>query len=226
MKKLFIFIICLITVSCSEPTPEVKIEKAFKNYVNENFDNPKDLIEIISVTFKDSISRANVDEARELIADGHKIIEIMMTEESRLWEKFGNANLRYNGDQKVLSLATEIFNASEDIDKWQKNNTKRGDKLYEKINKNYTQLDSTLIFTSYEIKARVKQNGEPKITYFYSIYSTDKIEIYKEKKYPEPFEGIMNDCIEQLYMIKEMTELWQTQLNTTKKLLDYLKIDY
>lgn len=56
MKPFYFIIIVLsaFVVSCSKPTKEELIEKAFKEYVNKNFDDPNNLKEIVSIESRDT----------------------------------------------------------------------------------------------------------------------------------------------------------------------------
>ena len=60
MKKInlaftVIFLVSLF-LACSEPTKEEQIENTFNEYVHQNFDDPNDLKEILSIEIEDTLS--------------------------------------------------------------------------------------------------------------------------------------------------------------------------
>lgn len=226
MKRIFAFALCIFAIACTESTPEAKIEKEFKIYINENFDNPNDLMDIISISHKQTFSKDYVAETMALIIEGEKILENIQKEDSRCWKIFGDANLKFNGDYKALKLMMNSLNAFDEISEWVKKNSKRKEDLEKEIAESYALLDSTITVTAYEIKTRVNHSDGPKITYFYSLYSDKVISITDNYECPEEFKDITSKCVEQLSMINEYAELYQAKLDATHDFLDYLKLPY
>ena len=59
MKHFYFIIIALFAfvTSCSKPTKEELIEKAFIEYVNQNFDDPSHLKEVVSIEVQDTAKK-------------------------------------------------------------------------------------------------------------------------------------------------------------------------
>ena len=56
MKKLFLFICVVVTVSCGTQTNDDKIKETFSNYVNQNFDDPSKVKEVVGITYGDTLT--------------------------------------------------------------------------------------------------------------------------------------------------------------------------
>lgn len=166
MRTILFFLIasiCSIFISSCGSQPKSRIEQKFQNYVNENFGNPKDLVEIVSITKTDSFDIL-----------GH--IDILLSSNqmeylSELYAKYGEAliNLaaklpsskKYELSKKVLPLINEKSSTIySDLASY---NTKR-EKLIRLVN----DIDSTFaVSREYLIKARVRTKDEVVVKKFY-----------------------------------------------------------
>lgn len=155
----FIFVLSIlicssIILSC-ESQPKGRIETKFQNYVNENFGNPKDLIEIISVVETDSFDvLSHVNKIEDVSLDS--LQKIMLTYSERLLylaPKLPNQK-REEISKKLLPLIVEV--QSTHIHDISSCNSKR-----EKLRQLAAGIDSTMaVSRSYTIKARIRQGGE------------------------------------------------------------------
>lgn len=77
MKKILLLAILVISfVSCEDNSPKGKIEKAFREYVKKNFDDPNGIKEVTSIDVVDTIN------IHDFISDIGKLIMICEKKDS------------------------------------------------------------------------------------------------------------------------------------------------
>lgn len=219
MKKIVVlsFIFSLLFLVCCRPKYQRMISREFKQYVKTNFDNPKDLKEIVSISnYPDTI---NVTQMANLsVKTLHTDIDIFDTIQNRykITEDMPGL-LGYNGsyNNKILILSKlidQVKISREWLDIKEYGLTIAGNILSDLL---YNKYD---MYYSYDIKARVKDSlGSIKLKTFYALQqdSTDLFEIkdhiIQPQDMPESYESLLEYTI---------------RLNNISKLCDSLKSKY
>jgi len=194
MKHFYFIIIALFAfvTSCSKPTKEELIEKAFIEYVNQNFDDPSHLKEVVSIEVQDTAKKVlleifnSVHHMDSLLSycdstfcstDAINSFMESLTKDKR---KFNN--LSYYKQEKIREVAYKYIDCA------------LSKTMYNK--KNYTRkleiLDSTFNAMSipemllYNVRARVTKNNELKLNTYYALVDSLNIRIYdKEPAFAE-----------------------------------------
>lgn len=192
---------CLI-LGCSQnkkektPTIEDKINDKFIEYVNNNFDDPAELKEIISISPSDTMSKESIGEIIELLNNLDSLSLQMDSMCTANLNSLSN-NLtpaiqeKYYGNERVLSLLEKAMDDAEDYCIWLEYNGHRYDYLNSEIDRLFNDIDSTLFQVTYDIKTRVNTNDGLKIQHFYAIVENADIEIYNSTPgFEEYSEGI------------------------------------
>lgn len=187
MKKiLLLMFIAMAFVSCADNSPKGKVEKAFKDYVSKNFDDPKSLKEIVSIDVNDTINIHNI-----IYYTGELIM--VCDKKDSLCES------TYNAITNAIKGTNEIkrnHRVKEKYDKYISAVNKRRDSFIWRINKKdgFSYKDnlksmikntrnSDTIFICSEIKYRNIENGDIKLKSIYALHDTlyNNIDIYKDK---------------------------------------------
>lgn len=170
-------------------TTEGRIAKAMKEYAKKNFDDPKSLVEVPLIEANEEIIDARELAIKTLEASA-KLDSICEARGDSVVSGFKKItdNLKNGKIRPIKSKIDESFEYLIRLELW-------GDKLYSSSqDKNlrdfyYNEVDSlvknlTLYpITTYNINARVKENGELKIKHFYT-WSCDTTTVFKI--YDEP----------------------------------------
>lgn len=240
MKKLLLLaalsIMAIVVASCS--SGESKVRSAFKDYVRTNFNDPGDLVEVVSVDSCDTISidilKKLLVEAKQLsdssrkayrdIADKIGAIPKTKIREAMTSGRFHHAYSEYARDQintvmsdeNLASLVTDVMGGE---------HTSSPDERYEKA---MEARGNTLI--QYTIKARVKVNGEPAIQTYYAACDTTLSTIRISKKRVQ-VSDIMDESVAQ--EISDLTGYYSeyavkygTVAQEGKELYNYIKVHF
>lgn len=99
MKKLLLFIYLVVAISCGTQTNDDKIKEAFSEYVNQNFDDPSKVKEIVSITYGDTLTNKSfADMVSELsvMSDSLESLNKSFVEKANSFaNRYGN-KVRYN----------------------------------------------------------------------------------------------------------------------------------
>ena len=163
--KLLSLLVLLGFNSCQQMTVEQKIEKQFKAYVNENFDTPSSLKEIVSIKLHNTISMDSiVKKARETIniSDVVDSISPLITDSDFIeYLKFiepRNPNFRF----KIEEMQTALKNLKS-FDNLTYSVTKLNLKTELKDS-----IESDTVYT-YKIKYRIETKNEMSLEDIYAI---------------------------------------------------------
>lgn len=161
---LFLFFSC-------ENGIEKKIEKEFKTYVNENFGEPSDLKEIVSIELKDTVSYADISNIVKKARNISDIIEGQI-DTIHSWSADGTLRQILTNNSEDYSLKKALKDYADMME-----NTYLFDFKY-KIRqlREFDINDKRIIYFHYIIKTRIKEEQEAKIYHAY-IDSNGKIKI-------------------------------------------------
>lgn len=201
---IIIAVFSLGAISCAKP-PKGRIEQLFETYVDKNFANPSDLIEIASIELEDSIDFRQICELylNQYCPDSvdSKIIDQIMlmpvlAKQAPTWFN------RRNGEYDLRLISSEISDL-------------RLAPGWEHLKREYEKVDTlNLIERFYTIKARVKQNEETIMKIFYAVdyMIVDSLAI-SDKEIP------ITDCP---HDVLAFTEALDSYIKLVKIKLDYL----
>ena len=172
MKSIEFCVIVLLAFSSCIQSKEDEVSKEFKNYVNSNFDNPKNLEEIVSVEQIDSI---NFEQFCKVVNNLHKLASLADT--CRRIEEDQTSNII----AKIKAHKYASF-YSDDVRFWLIYNVKLTDELiscmtnYGDKEKNLSDsIDNLLLrldglsILQFKIKVRVKERGILKLKNYYAL---------------------------------------------------------
>lgn len=204
LKITFLALTLIIFASCKQESHK-EIRNAFRQYVDENFGNPKDMKEITSVELKDT---ANLN---DIIDTAKRILELDSIAEN-LENKFMNWVMNKKNDKFTNKVLSEHRN--EYLDEMKEIHYKLVNihKYYMVRNTLKSKLDETKdivdYYIHYLIKARIEVNGTKEIReYHVYVDKNGKIQIkdreMKKKEVPEYWTEL-GDAIKDLnqYSIK------------------------
>jgi len=173
MKKLFIITATLLLLFSCGNKNTCNIEKAFRQYVAQNFDDPKSVVEIMEISLKDTFSYEKVKFLRNSTQD---IINKGNERVSELWNDFKDNStprrIATLSNSTKRSVQREMHNIERInlrqkgiIDLYQKS-IRVLDIIAESV------IDKPPIYF-YEIKFKKNVNGEPQSRTFYASYTKE-----------------------------------------------------
>ena len=218
-------------ISCSKPTQEELIKKAFKEYVNKNFDDPNSLKEIVSIESRDTAKIALQEITKSIleldslllyydsIYNSPTALNKMVKDLSGYENQF--SNLGYYERDKIKSAGYEYINCALKLTLYNKESYQKKVKLVDST------LNTMIIpqIILYEIRSRVKNNEELKLNKYYAL--TDSIDIKVYEKEPEfedyspqigEFKGIIDNCLEEQLQYKQLIDNATNKMNEFKEL--------
>lgn len=209
-RSIFCLIMTLLLcffVGC-KPSIESKIEDEFMNYVQNNFDDPSSLQEIVNILPKDT---AKIQEVFAMLKstlekDSLIISPSPLEKQQEMLKKINN--LSYSEKRRLKRKAEEfIYDATELINF----HVKHIDE-YEYIkNSIIAHIDSIALtekdfIYTYEIKVRIKEKGEKKLLSYYAILNADsniRIQDHELKTEEVPVLKAVTDKIDRHLKLKE-----------------------
>lgn len=200
MKNIVLFIAFLFSViSCSpeQPTTKDLIEKEFMIYVNQNFDNPKDLKEIVSINIKDTISyqlfKDLAQKSIDLMESTDSLTDARLLDISNIAKKSKQLDLNSFEKEKYSTMLLEYYDY---IENKSLNCLKSKNILKHMIEKTDSCIDN-FSYINYEIKVRKLVNNKIKLQKYYaSVENNGCIKIYDEPitiaDMPNQFKELVN----------------------------------
>ena len=177
MKKLFIFIplfvLFVIITSCTSSKEEGIIGK-FNNYVATNFDDPKSLKEIVEVKKVDSITYSIfVDVVTSIYQADTLLREIDSLKSIKVEGMFAVLKRdveRYNNYERarIRLIFKDLMELGEKEKEWLIYDYGELQYLKKDLDSSLKKLDNICIYI-YEIKTRIKINGELKLKSYYAL---------------------------------------------------------
>lgn len=243
MKKQF----CLFSIvfgftfaffSCTK-TVEDRIRKEFNIYVNENFDDPESLKEIISITLTDTVSAKETAENLMCIVeqydsattnfqklnDSLRIVVLETCKRPRALSEFRRDGYLRELMLKFADLVNEEITYISSAEHIALKSDRKD--LGESLSK--LESDSTIFFT-YKIKTRTENHGELSIKEFYArIYTNDSIVIYDNnaiRSYPTHLADAFKNVDLYAEGVKKMWSLYKQSIDHSNEILRniYLKV--
>lgn len=241
MKKLFFYVTMLMftvsIVSCS--SDESKVKSAFKDYVQSNFNNPKDLVEIITVDSCDTVGFSTVTASLKDVkhmydsikAEDEKInqrVNAMLKDESKLHSLYRENHSFFETHkayaQKSLELMQENGSYGKVMEAMGGEHTDGPDDIYAKVMK---AKGST--FIQWTIKARVNVKGNPLLQTYYAICDTtmSTIRISKKKVQTTDImdEAIANQIMDLVQTYSYLSTEYAEHNEIGKELINYATIN-
>lgn len=245
MKHFYFIIIALFAfvASCSKPTKEELIEKAFIEYVNQNFDDPNSLKEIISISTEDTLSATKtISFVENLLVNSDSTIEKITSMNDSL-RNVENANFeaikksprltsKYYGDKVGLGILTELINhGNKEVEYLTSNEFQtlklKRTSLEEAIKT--LKKDSTFIVT-YEIKTRiVGKDKELEIKKFYAQTTIDNtINIFDNNSlnlYPSIYQETYKEAETYTELYLRRSNMLLEKSNILRRAINYYRVD-
>lgn len=232
MRKSYIafIILSVLAISCSKPTQKDLIEKAFKEYVNINFDDPKSLKEIVSIEVSDTAYNAIL----ELVGKLHELDSIIVacdslynpntsldkfTQDLKKQQHLIN-DMSYYDKEKIIETANKCVNSGIKLVTYNKNAYRQ--KL-ESTDSTFNRLSPTNIIL-YKIHAREEYDKNLKLKNYYALADSTNIRIYKDeppvKDYSTEigkFMTLFEDCFETQQKYLSLITDFQDNINKLKE---------
>lgn len=156
----------LILFSCSQ-SKENKVNAAFKEYVQNNFDDPSQFVEVVSVEIKDTFSTNNLKRVYRDLCERddtlNKISDQLKVEIDVIKEKYGRTKLLsipgfYDAFQGMIDATDKYIDYMTPYVATYLNEEKEGMMSADDFDK----MRDTILYIS-EIKYRIKRSGELKL---------------------------------------------------------------
>lgn len=236
-----IFLVSLFT-ACSEPTKEELIEKTFNEYVHQNFDDPNDLKEILSIEIEDTLSASKTrtfivgifDSSDSIFSRLYFLSDSLSAIHNSNFEKVKSSyrlTNKYRGDSFLQKMTLNLFeNINEEL-------SFKTSSDYQDLKITNTSLngildslknDSTFIVT-YKIKTRVSQNNELKIKDYYAQLSDmNTIKIFDNNNldsYPILHAEAYKKADLYTKQSKKLLEILFERIKLYQRLIEYMTIE-
>lgn len=239
MKKLFFYITMLMLAvsiaSCS--SDKSKVKSAFNDYVQSNFDDPKDLMEIVAIDSCDTVGikqlKTSLVEAKELYDSlkkenkelSQKVTSIPQEKLHKLWGEnpaFFSAYKEYimsnlnamQDDENVSSMLIDAFGGE---------HVTSPDERYKKA---MEAKGNTII--QYTIKARVNIKGKPTLQTYYAIcdstLSSIKIGTRKVQVSDVMEQSVANEIADLVSIYSNNAVTLGVQNESAKEIINYVKV--
>ena len=211
---LIAFLFSIISCSSEQPTIQNLVEKDFMNYVQDNFDNPKDLKEIVSINIEDTVSYESL---KGIAKDCIKMIEATDSIDKELQDD-------YSEKMKFMSRIDMSSFEKEKYTKMRLECLRYVEEEYLECSKSENILKSivekkdgccdSLYYVFYEIKVRTLVNNKLKLQKYYaSVQNNNIIKIYSEpitmKDLPSGFQYITDAIEDSRAIYKKRVEFWE-----------------
>lgn len=181
MRKTFVGLLCAIALlvisSCS--SNESRVKSAFKDYVQSNFNNPNDLVEIASVDSCDTITSKDLKSLLKEAKHKYDSIRDEFNKVSGQITSFPHGTISSLGRDNP-NFMDACMEYREDMVSCVENDETLsalligalggGDTPAKRYDKAMSAKDNTIL--QYTIKARIKENGNVKLKTFYAICDT------------------------------------------------------
>ena len=178
---LIAFLFSIISCSPEQPTTQDLIEKEFMTYVDHNFDNPKDLKELVSINVEDTISYQLLKDVAkgyiEMMENTDSLSNARLDDFSEKAKNMHQLDLNSFEKEKYFTMILECYSyvGGESL-----NCVKSKNILKQMIEKTDSCIDN-LSYVIYEIKVRELVNDKVKLQKYYaSVKNNGYIEIYGE----------------------------------------------
>ncbi len=221
MKHFYFIIIALsaLLFSCSNPTQEELIEKAFKEYANKNFDDPSHLKEIVSIEVQDTAKKCLL----EIVKSIHDLDSLLIYGDST----FCSTDVTTTFMESITKDKRKLSNLSYyKKEKLQETVFKHVDCLIKKTmynKKDYLRklkiVDSTLNKINipniilYNVRARVTNNNELQLNNYYALVDSLNIRIYDK-------EPTFADYSKEIGLFKEHLDNFVSEQTLYKELIN------
>lgn len=175
MKRIILaLVVALVLFTSCKQTDESKIKQALKEYVNNNFNDPNDFKEIVSIELSSS---TNTDSMRNLFvgaAETFMLLEVKF-EELQLDTEAKTKNKKQDASLNTLLRVLETFNSVNELRlsqsfKEAKNSVSEINSISD--NNGFEEYDTDV----YLVKCRVKVGERLRIQNFYAIFDRTKSE--------------------------------------------------
>lgn len=220
MRKTFVGLLCAIALlaiySCS--SDESRVKSVFKDYVQSNFDDPNDLLEIVSVKATDTLSESNIFQELTIKKDG---CEKLKKECDEICLKFGS--LPESEFDKALSFddGDTYYRYNELGINLKDDDLKSLRKRYEELVKHKISSSKKILF---EIKVRMKEDNKKKLDFFYAVCDTTLRNIQIREYAPSSCELFRGDVQKGQELMDEyisLSESYAEEIRLAKSLIEH-----
>lgn len=210
----FLVLVLIIFTSCKEESHK-EIQKAFQQYVAENFGNPKDMKEITLIELKDTV---NISELRV------PIIEILEADSTLIQKRDSLINWMINNKEKsekvVFWFRNELVDEMKNLcdSKKREQHTEVRESIKEKIKKSY---NAPHYYIHYLIKARISDGEKNSVKEFHA-YKDSKGKWYVKDREMDISEvdGTWSELINEM---QKLMKIGKKELESVKKVRHMIK---
>lgn len=207
MKKLVYVLLAFILIACSQSN-EARIESAFMEYAENNFDDPTSIMKVVSVDIKDTIDILNM--AKEVKAWDDSLDNVKNSNADSIIQLVNLYGKKLSGSMEFKQLWSRYL---DELEKSKDNLLATAYRLLA-INEKKS-IDSLLKSEmpktiSFDVKYRMKVNGQPKLNVLsgYSDLSLSNI-IFQNS-------SVKNSTYE---VLGELIELYSKKIENTSNLI-------
>lgn len=209
MRKIAICLLLVLICLCGcKPSIESRIEKEFLNYVQNNFDDPNSLQEIVSILPKDTVKIQEMFAMLRETLENDSLISAPLSSRSyqEILMKMQTASFseRKKYQEEGRAFLTDKIEIAAFCIKYMDEFDNIKNSIIEHIDS--TTLTGKDFIYTYEIKFRAKEKGEKKLLSYYAIFKTDnyiKIQDHELRTEEIPMLKAVVDKIDRYFELKE-----------------------
>lgn len=236
MKRSIMLALALcVLIGCASPSIEKEIKSTFKTYVEENFGNPDNFIEIVKIELVDTISTDKAkNEVREIVAKNDNLVK----EADSLATHYGDKMLTiskdrgrlmaFRSDDRAKQLLLDAYEASTEKLEYMTSVEATQYRIARDNIDTVLAIEDSVFIIQHKIKVRLLENNEPIIKDFYSLSDQNGIRIYDRvitmDDYPKSIADLY-DAASKLYDAFQLRQDYTlSEVSADKAFIDYIEL--
>lgn len=234
MKKyIMLAMVFSVLVGCAPHTIEDDIKSTFKTYVEENFGNPDDFIEIVKIELMDTISTENTKAyIEEIVATTDSLLRETDSLANYYMEKLTslpkNKLMRFRLDDKAIKLIVDAYESIYESISFETSVEYNKYKIARGNIDEVLAVEDSIFMLQHKIRVRMLEKGEPVVNDFYSLTDKNGIKIYDREiivsDYPESIENSYEALSELSRAFSVKKEYSFNKISAVKKFVDYFEV--
>lgn len=236
MKKfIMLAMVFSVLVGCAPHTIEDDIKSTFKTYVEENFGNPDDFIEIVKIELMDTISTENTKaEIEEIVAMNDSLLRKTDSLGNYYLEKMTSLSnntsklMRFRSDDKAIKLLVDAYESVNESISFATSVEYNKYKIARENIDAVLAVEDSIFMLQHKIRVRMLEKGEPVVNDFYSLADKNGIKIYDREiivsDYPESIENSYEALGELSRAFSVKQEYSFNHISAIKEFVDYIEV--
>ena len=228
-----------VLIGCASPSIEKEIKSTFKTYVEENFGNPDDFIEIVKIELMDTISTEHTKAfVEEIVAMNDSLIRETDSLVNYYSEKFlekltslsNNTSklMRFRSDDKAIKLSVDAYESENERISFATSVEYYKYKIARDNIDEVLAMEDSIFMLQHKIRVRMLEKGEPVVNDFYSLADKNGIKIYDREiilsDYPESIENSYEALGELNRAFNVKQEYSLNSISAIREFLDYIEV--